>query len=99
MQYVYNVCIIDFFWVVDVSMFVIMCFQFCYVLFCQFQYFFFGVEVDSFGWIGYYISWFLVDVDVIDVECVFIYLVIFFVEVWNIKWIFGNVVIIVDVVF
>lgn len=55
--------------------------------------------MDSFGWIGFYISWFLVDVDVIDVECVFIYLVIFFVEVWNIKWIFGNVVIIVDVVF
>lgn len=55
--------------------------------------------MDSFGRIGFYISRFLVDVDAIDVERVFIYSVIFFVEARNIKRIFGNVVIIVDVVF
>lgn len=55
--------------------------------------------MNCFGWISFDVGWFLVYVDVIDVECIFINVVVFFVEVWNIKWIFGDIVIIVDIVF
>lgn len=99
MQDVYYVGFVDVWWVVNFGVGIIVFFKFSYLFFGYFQYFFFCIEVDCVGRIGFYVGWFLVDVDLIYVQGVFIDLVIFFIEVWDVKWIFCNVVVVVDVVF
>lgn len=98
-QYVYDVGVIDVGWIVQVCIVIIVGFQFSYVFVGQCFYIFFGVKVDCVGWIGFYVGRFLVDGYVVYVQGIFVDVVVFWVQMWYIEWIVGDIVVVVDVLF
>lgn len=51
------------------------------------------------GWIGFYVGWFLVDYYMVNVQCIFIDVVVFWVEVWYVEWVVSDIVVVVDILF